>query len=64
MVLLMVIKTMTVQWPAGGVPVIIPYSFHGGLLTVGGPSCGGIPIVRTRVYWDLYWGRLILGLPH
>ena len=21
----------------------------------------GVPIIRTVVYWDLYWGTLILG---
>ena len=24
----------------------------------------GVPIVRTRVYWGLYWGTLILGNYH
>ena len=22
---------------------------------------GGVPIIRTRIFWGLYWGPLILG---
>ena len=29
------------------------------------PSSGRVPIIRIRVFWDLYWGPLILGkLPY
>ena len=42
---------------------MIYYRIYGGFLKLGGTILG-VPIIRTIVYWGLYWGPPILGNYH
>ena len=44
----------------------LPYRLHGDYVGVSqnGGTLLGVPIIRTIVYWGLYWSPLILGNYH